>query len=68
MWFDKLMQEEVQFAAEDMQALQAAKKRVLIEFELLKEGCDLPKADPSRQQKEEPISALIHGPPGIGKS
>ena len=42
--------------------------RVLLDFRLKKEGCDLPRSHPSVQAEEEPLRAFIHGPPGTGKS
>ena len=43
-------------------------QRVLVEFRLEKEGCELQKAHADRQTQEEPMRGFIHGPPGTGKS
>ena len=48
--------------------LQAVSNRIIVEFRLEKEGCELRKHDPRRQCEEEPLRAFIHGPPGTGKS
>ena len=67
-WLAKLKQEEMIPAQEDLEVLQVIIERVKTEFELEKEGCDLPKAHPVRQAREEPLRGFIHGPPGTGKS
>ena len=53
---------------EDLKVLRTVADRCLIEFQMLKEGCDLPKAKSERQEMEEPLRGFIHGPPGTGKS
>ena len=42
--------------------------RVLVEFELEKEGVILPKRHPDRQSRERPLLGFCHGSPGTGKS
>jgi len=67
-WFAALQEEEMKPAVEDIDILRAIMQRVLTEFQLEKEGCDLPKTHPERQALEEPMRAFIHGAPGTGKS
>ena len=67
-WFAALLKETMRPAQEDAEILRAIMKRVLDEFQLEKEGCDLPKAHANRQVREEPMRGFIHGPPGTGKS
>ena len=67
-WFTALQKEDMKPAAEDIEVLDAIMQRVLLEFRLEKEGCDLPKSHTDRAAAEEPMKAFIHGPPGTGKS
>ena len=55
-------------ADEDVQILRAVVDRILVEFEVEKHGCELAKDDPVRENVEEPMRGLVHGPPGTGKS
>ena len=43
-------------------------KRILVEFSLEKEGILLPKDDPDREEREQPLLSFCHGSPGTGKS
>ena len=67
-WFAALLKDTMRPAQEDAEILRAIMKRVLDEFQLEKEGCDLPRAHANRQVREEPMRGFIHGPPGTGKS
>ena len=49
-----------------MAVLEKVRDRVLMEFRLWKEGCDLPESDLA--MREEPLRGLVHGLPGTGKS
>ena len=51
-----------------LEVLRKVRDRVLTEFRLMKEGCDLPQLDAERLAFEEPVRGLIHGLPGSGKS
>ena len=67
-WFAALQKESAKPAEEDAEIIRSVMRRVLDEFRLEKEGCDLPKAHADRQEREEPMRGFIHGPPGTGKS
>ena len=67
-WFAALRTEKMKPADEDMKVLRKVAGRILIEFSLYKEGCDMPKSHMHRQDLEEPLRGFVHGPPGTGKS
>ena len=48
--------------------LEQVRDRVLTEFRLWKDGCDLPCSNEERLAQEKPLLGLIHGLPGTGKS
>ncbi len=51
---------------EQMAVLVKVRDRVLTEFRLWREGCDLDGSE--RMQEDEPLRGLVHGLPGTGKS
>ena len=67
-WFVEIQHEAHTPTVEQQRVLRAVQNRVLLEFRLEKEGCELPRSHPSVQAEEEPMRAFIHGPPGTGKS
>ena len=67
-WMAALLHEAEAPTTEQYSLLTNVKDRVLLEFQLEKEGLLLPKGHPERQAKEEPLLGFCHGSPGTGKS
>ena len=67
-WMQQVQALEEPPTHEQLAVLRKVCERVRREFVLLKEGLQLPKNHPRREEEEEPMRALIHGRPGTGKS
>ena len=67
-WLDAVKLEDEAPTTQQLGVLQRVSDRVLLEFELEKEGLLLPKGHPERCAAEQPLLGFCHGCPGTGKS
>eukprot|EP00959_Pyramimonas_sp_CCMP1952_P064052 1338153-Pyramimonas_sp.AAC.1 len=67
-WLGNLKKEQMAPEQEDIDIIEQVMRRIRVEFELDREGSDLPKGHSDRAAREEPIRGFVHGGPGTGKS
>ena len=67
-WLEAVVVEREPPTAEQLSLLTKVSDRVILEFQLEKEGLLLPKSHPDRQSVEQPMLGFCHGCPGTGKS
>ena len=67
-WLAAVQLEEEAPTSEQHAVLQQVSDRVLLEFQLEKEGLDLRRGHPARAAAETPLLGFCHGSPGTGKS